>query len=75
MPLKQWESGPGWVRLPRLIEALARISPAPAAALLLACEASSSAWPAGEALYDGPVELRLECRGAPPRHGQQEHET
>jgi hypothetical protein len=43
MPHQQWKYGPGWSRMPRLIEALARISPAPAAALLLARGASSSA--------------------------------
>jgi hypothetical protein len=56
---QQWTGGPGWVRMPRLLELLARISPAPAAALLLARGASSSAWAVGGASYEGRVELRL----------------
>jgi hypothetical protein len=48
-----------------LIQALARISSEPAAAQLLARGASSTAWPAGEALYEGPAELRL--RSGPGR--------
>jgi hypothetical protein len=43
-------AGPAWV---------ANISPAAAATLLRARGAGPSAWPAGEVLFEGRVELRL----------------
>jgi hypothetical protein len=53
---KQWFTGPGWARLPLLAESLAQDpSTKSAAAQLLARGASSSAWAAGETLYEGPV--------------------